>query len=196
MNDVAIVALVIVAAIALLPIALLPMVYPIAIFNRLVGLRALVKNAWGNIDVELKRRHDLIPRLVEVVKGYASHERAVFDDVLRARSAAMASDAPTRGHAADESALSRATRGLLAVAEGYPDLKADAPFRRLQDELVRTEDRIAASRRFFNGNVKDLNTLIQQFPSVLVARSFGFEAADPFEVETVSEREAPAVGRF
>ena len=189
MNDGAIIALVIVAAIALLPV-----VYAIVIFNRLVGLRALVKNAWGNIDVELKRRHNLIPRLVEVVKGYASHERAVFDDVLRARSAAMASDAPTRGHAADESALSRATRGLLAVAEGYPDLKADAPFRRLQDELVRTEDRIAAARRFFNGNVKDLNTLVEQFPSGLVARSFGVEPADYFEVETTLEREAPAVG--
>ena len=172
---------------------LLPLIYVINVFNRLVRLRTLVRNSWSNIDAELKRRHDLIPRLVEVVKGYAAHEREVLDRVLHARARAAGSSTATRRHLHDETELARAARGLFAVAEGYPALKASDQFLRLQGELVRTEDRIAAARRFYNGNVKDLNTLIEQFPSNLIARSAGFATAEPFEVETVFERQPAAV---
>jgi len=169
------------------------LVFIVVVFNRLVTLRQLVRNAWSNIDTELKRRHDLIPRLVEVVKGYAAHERGVFERVADARASAVAGEGVAAGAADRENELARATRGLLAVAEGYPDLKSGDHFLELQRELIETEDRIQAARRFYNGNVKDLNTLIEQFPSMLVAQAGGFGRVEPFEVEAAVEREAVAV---
>jgi len=190
MNDAPLVWIVILVVVVFAPI-----VYVINIFNRLVRLRTLIANSWSNIDTELKRRHDLIPRLVEVVKGYAAHERDVLERIMEARERAVRSDtgAADRRHQEDESALAREARRLFALAEGYPDLKASSSFLELQQALVETEDRIAAARRFFNGNVKDLNTLVEQFPSNLIANAFGFESASYFEIETVFEREPVAV---
>jgi LemA protein len=183
----------VVLLIALAAIVLIPSIYLINVYNRLVRLRTLVRNSWSNIDAELKRRHDLIPNLVAVVKGYAAHERDVLERVIQARQQAMRLDTPTHQHAEDESELARTARGLVALAEGYPELKANRNFLELQEELGRTEDRIAAARRFYNGNVKDLNTLVEQFPSNLVAGAMGFQAADSFEVETIFEHRPVAV---
>lgn len=174
-------------------IGLVVLVYLAATFNRLVTLRQLVANAWSNIDTELKRRHELVPRLVEVVKGYAAHESGLFERVAEARAQAVSAEGTGTGAAGAENELARATRRLIAVAEGYPELKAGEHFLGLQRELVETEDRIQAARRFYNGNVKDLNTLFEQFPSMLIARLGGFRRADPFELEAAVEREAPAV---
>jgi LemA protein len=178
-----------------LAVPILVLLYFLGIFNRLVSLRQLVSNAWSNIDTELKRRYDLIPNLVETVKGYAAHERDVLERVVaaRARLDAGADAGPTREHARDENDLAAAVRQLFAVVEGYPDLKANQQFLELQRALVTTEDRIQAARRFHNGNVKDLNTLIEQFPSSLVARMGGFRPVEFFEVDSVFERRAPVV---
>ena len=183
----------VVLLIALAAIVLVPSIYLINVYNRLVRLHTLVRNAWSNIDTELKRRYELIPNLVAVVKGYVAHEREVLERVIQARQQAMRLDTPTHQHAEDESELARTARGLVALAEGYPELKANRNFLELQEELGRTEDRIAAARRFYNGNVKDLNTLVEQFPSNLVAGAMGFQTADSFEVETIFERQPVAV---
>ena len=183
----------VVPLIVLAAIVLVPLIYLINVYNRLVRLHTLVRNSWSNIDAELKRRHDLIPNLVSVVKGYAAHERDVLERVVEARQQAMRFDTPTREHAEDENQLARTARGLVALAEGYPELKSNRNFLELQEELSRTEDRIAAARRFYNGNVKDLNTLVEQFPSNLVAGALGFQMAESFEVETIFERQPVAV---
>ncbi len=167
----------------------LTLIYCIATYNRLVALRQLIGNAWSNIDAELKRRYDLIPNLVETVKGYAAHERDVFERVVQARQQAVNSTGSPEHQAADENVLVQALKSVLIVAEGYPQLKANEHFLELQRELVNTENRIQAARRFYNGNVKDLNTLIAQFPSSVIARQARFEPAEFFEVETVFERE-------
>jgi LemA protein len=164
-----------------------------AVYNGLVRLRNHCRESWSGIDTELKRRYDLIPRLVEVVKGYAQHERQVFERVVQARQAAVASTGAPASQARDENALVGSIKGLLAVAERYPDLKASDQFLALQRELVNTEDRIQAARRFYNANVRDLNTRIEAFPSNLIASLWGFERADYFEIEEAIVREAPRV---
>jgi LemA protein len=162
-------------------------------YNGLVRLRNLVQESWRQIDVELKRRHDLIPNLVETVKGYASHERETLDAVIRARSAAVSPNSSVQEQAAQENVLSGALGRLFAVAEAYPDLKANQNFLALQSELTDTEDRIAAGRRFYNANVRELNTRVESFPSNILAGAFHFSRADYFEVQDAAQREAPQV---
>ena len=165
----------------------------LVMYNRFVRQRTLVDEAWGGIDVELTRRHELIPPLVETVRGYAGHERSVLDALVRAREAARAhqSDRP-QGRTAYEDTLGGALGSVLARVEAYPDLKASVGFLRLQAELTNTEDRIAAARRFYNGNVRAYNTRVRTFPSNLVASVFGFEARDFFELRDRSASLRPA----
>jgi LemA protein len=158
-------------------------------YNTLVRVRQHVSESWAGIDTELKRRYDLIPNLVEAVKGYAAHERQTFEAVTAARAKAAASAGSPGAQARDEQALVTSVNRLLAVAESYPDLKASGNFLQLQKELANTEDRIQAARRFFNGNVRDLNTRIAVFPSSLVASMFGFKPAEFFEVESTAVRQ-------
>lgn len=163
-------------------------------YNRLVALRQRVKEAWSDIDVQLKRRHDLIPNLVETVKGYAAHERTVFDEVTKARANAVAAGAqgpPER--AAAENVLSGALRSLFAVAEAYPQLQAVQEFKNLSENLTATEDKIEYSRRFYNGQARDYNTALQTFPTVALAGVLGFKAVDYFEVADAADREVPQV---
>jgi LemA protein len=162
-------------------------------YNRFVSQRNLVQESWRQIDVELKRRHDLIPNLVETVKGYAAHEREVFDAVTRARAAAAAPGASPALQAPQEGVVGPALGRRVAVAEAYPDLKASTNFLELQRELTETEDRIAAGRRFYNANVRALNTRVESFPSNLVASTFGFHKEEYFEVEDEAARTAPTV---
>src|SRR5207244_207434 len=152
-------------------------------YNRFVSQRNLVRDAWANIDTELRRRYDLIPNLVETVKGYASHEREVFENVTKARAMATAATGSPAEQAAAEGPLVAALRQLFAVAENYPDLKANQNFLALQSELSNTEDRLQTARRFYNSNVRDYNRRVQSFPSNLVARSFGFTEEQFFEVD-------------
>ena len=162
-------------------------------YNRFVKQRNLVQESWRQVDVELKRRHDLIPNLVETVKGYASHEREVFDAVTRARAAAAAPGSSVAEQAQQEGILGQALGRLFAVAEAYPELKASTNFLELQRELTETEDRIAAGRRFYNANVRAMNTRVESFPSNLVASTFGFHKEEYFEVEDEAVRSAPTV---
>ena len=153
--------------------------FVIILFNRMVALRQATKNAFADIDVQLKQRTDLVPNLVETVKGYAAHESSVFEKVTEARAAAMrATSLAERGQA--EGALSGALMNLMAVAENYPQLKANENFKQLQDELADLENKIAAARRYFNNAVAEYNTAIQQFPAVLLAGTFGFKEAEMF----------------
>ncbi len=147
-------------------------------YNRLVRARNRSQEAWSDIDVQLKRRYDLIPNLVESVKGYMQHEAGVFQKVTEARSRAMQATGSSKAGAEDQ--LSGALKSLFAVAENYPQLKANENFAKLQDELTDTEDKIQAARRFYNGNVRDLNTAIQTFPINLMANSFGFKPMEFF----------------
>ena len=158
------------------------LVYGIYAFNRLVRIRNRVDNAWSQIDVQLRRRYDLIPNLVEAVKGYAAHEREVFEEVTRARSQGMeAGTVQDQAHA--ENQITRGLRQLLAVAENYPQLKANQNFLALQEELTGTESKIAYARQFYNDQVMDLNTRIQSFPSSVVAGLFRFQARPFFDIE-------------
>ena len=181
-----IVALVVVAVIAL---------FLIGTYNRLVTLRQRVKESWADIDVQLKRRHDLIPNLVETVKGYAAHESKVFEAVTQARAAAVSAGAT--GTPADraqaENALSGTLRSLFAVAENYPQLQAVQEFKDLSENLTATEDKIAFARRFYNGNVRDYTTALQTFPTNLLASAFGFAPESYFELADATERETPQV---
>ena len=156
--------------------------YLIVIYNRLVSLRQTVNQSWSDITVQLKQRHDLVPNLVETVKGYAAHERGTFDAVVKARNAALAASGP-QAQAQAENLLSGALRQLFALAEAYPDLKANQNFLRLQSDLADIENKIAAARRFFNNAVQEFNTAIQQFPMVLVAGPFGFTSHTFFELD-------------
>jgi len=166
---------------------------PLAWFNKLVRLRQLIRESWGNVDVQLKRRYDLIPNLVNAVKGYATHEKETLQMVIEARNKAQANNGPIASQAGDEQNLVRATQQLLIVAEKYPDLKASANFMQLQQELVNTEDRIAAARRFYNGNVRDYNVSRTTFPCMLVAGFGDFPPQDYFEVDDINIRQAPVV---
>ena len=152
-------------------------------YNRFVRQRNLIRDAWANIDTELRRRYDLIPNLVETVKGYAAHEREVFENVTKARAAATAATGSPAEQAAAEGPLVSALRQLFAVAENYPDLKANQNFLQLQTELANTEDRLQTARRFYNSNVREYNRRIQSFPSKLIADGFGFKEEQFFEVD-------------
>ncbi len=161
-------------------------------YNSLIRGRNRVKEAWSDIDVQLKRRHDLIPNLVETVKGYAAHEKEVFENVTKARSAAMsAGTLVEKGQA--ENMLSGALKSLFALAEAYPQLRAVESFTKLQDELTDTEDKIQAARRFYNSNVLNYNTMLQQFPTNIIAGQFKFQKEEFFQVENESERESVKV---
>ena len=162
-----------------------------ATYNRFVSLRQHLSESWADIDVELKRRYDLIPNLVETVKGYAAHERAVLAEVTELRNRAAANHGAATAQAADESALALGMKHLFAVAENYPQLKADGHFLALQQELAITEDRLAAARRFYNANVRELNSLCQRVPTNLVASMFDVDRADYFELASEAERVVP-----
>ncbi len=167
----------------------------IATYNRLVTLRQRVKEAWSDIDVQLKRRYDLIPNLVETVKGYAAHEKTVFENVTNARANAIAAGATgsPEQRAQAENVLTGALRSVFAVAENYPQLQASQNFRDLQEQLTATEDKIAFARRFYNGNVRDYNTSLMTFPTSVLAGMFGFSAEQYFELADAKEREVPKV---
>lgn len=170
------------------------LVWFIATYNRLVGVRQHIRESWSDVDVELKRRYDLIPNLVATVKGYAAHERAVLEEVSALRNRAAANHGRASEQAADENALAIGVKHLFAVAENYPQLRADAHFLALQQELAMTEDRLAAARRFFNGNVRELNQLCDSFPTNFVAGLFGVERGSYFELSSEAERVVPRVG--
>ena len=159
-------------------------------YNRLILLRKRVKEAWSDIDVLLKRRHDLIPNLVEVVKGYAAHEKSTLEEVIKARNMAMSANNKTiEEQAKSENFLSGTLKSLFALSENYPDLKANVNFLELQRELVDTENKIQSSRRFYNTNVLALNTKIEMFPSNIIANFFKFEKGQFFNLENKEERE-------
>ena len=175
-----------------LAIIVLIVLFLVLTYNGMVKARNKVDEAWSGIDVQLKRRHDLIPNLVETVKGYASHEREVFENVSAARSAAISAKGPAAAGQA-EGALTGALRGLFAVAEAYPQLRATENFQQLQAELTNTEDQIAGSRRIYNGNVQSYNTRIQTFPAAVFAGVFGFVKREFFGLDEPADREAPVV---
>ncbi|HET8569740.1 MAG TPA: LemA family protein [Candidatus Limnocylindria bacterium] len=184
--DIAIVLVVIVVVLAL---------FLIATYNRLVTLRQRVREAWSDIDVQLKRRWDLIPNLVETVKGYAAHERQTFESVTQARAQAIqaAQSGTPEQRAAAENALGAALLNLRAVAEAYPQLQAVQEFKDLSENLTATEDKIAFARRFYNGNVRDYNTALMTFPTNLLGGMFGFTPEQYFEMADPSERATPQV---
>jgi LemA protein len=163
----------------------------IAMYNGLIRLKNRVDEAWSDIDVQLKRRYDLIPNLVETVKGYAAHEQATFEKVVNARNAAMAaqSGGDAKAQAEAENILSGTLKSIFALAENYPDLKANQNFLELQRELTDTEDKIQASRRFYNGNVRDFNTKLEVFPTNIMAGMLGFKRREFFEIADAKERD-------
>jgi LemA protein len=177
-----------ISAVIVLAIIVIAVIWAIGVYNGLVSMRQRVNQAFADVDVQLRQRHDLIPNLVETVKGYAAHERGTLDDVVKARNAAVAAQGPA------QQAL-RALRQLFALAENYPDLKASSNFQQLQAELSDLENKIAASRRFFNNAVQEYNTGIQRFPAALFASSFGFAPKNFFDLgeERATVGEAPAV---
>ncbi|TFD29972.1 LemA family protein [Cryobacterium sp. TMT1-19] len=168
-------------------------IYLWATYNSLVTLKVRVDEAWSDITVQMKRRADLIPNLIETVKGYAAHERAVFENVTKARAESLNAQGPAEAAAA-ENHMQTALRSIFAVAEAYPQLQASQNYLQLQGELVDTEDKIQASRRFYNGGVRELNTKIQVFPNNLIARNLGFTQRDFFEVsDSAAIAEPPRV---
>jgi LemA protein len=175
-------------------IVLIPLVWLVATYNRFVRLKQHIAESWADIDVELKRRYDLIPNLVETVKGYAKHEREVLEQVVALRNRAAANHGSAASQAADETAMLLGLRQVFAVVEGYPELKANKNFLMVQQELAMTEDRIAAARRFYNGNVRELNALCGQFPTNLVAGLANAKEQTFFELGSEAERVVPRVG--
>jgi LemA protein len=171
----------------------LVLLYGVLQYNGLIRLRNVVQESWRQIDVELKRRHDLIPNLVETVKGYAAHERETLEAVISARTAAVAPGSSVAQQAQQENVLTQALGRLFAVAEAYPNLKANENFLALQAELTGTEDRIAAGRRFYNANVRALNTKVETVPSNIVANMFHVERADYFQADDPADRAVPSV---
>ena len=176
----------------ILGVVVLVGIYFISVYNKLVSLRNLVQEGWSSIDVMLKKRHDLIPNLVETVKGYATHERETLDSVIQARTAAQQANSVESKEVAEKN-LDKAMFNLMAVAEQYPDLKANANFQQLQAELSAVESDIEKARRYYNGTVRNNNTTVQSFPSNVVAGMFGFKDATFFELQNASEREVPSV---
>jgi len=182
------------STIIVLALIVVVIVWAISVYNGLVALRQRVNQAFADVDVQLKQRHDLIPNLVETVKGYAAHESGTLEAVVKARNAAISAQGPTQ-QAAAENILSGALRQLFALSESYPDLKASTNFQQLQAELTDLENKIAAARRFFNNAVQEYNTGIQRFPAALFAASFGFAPKSFFDLgeDRASVSEAPAV---
>jgi LemA protein len=168
-------------------------IWVVAIYNGLVRTRNHCDESWSGVETELKRRYDLIPNLVETVKGYASHERDVLERVVEARNRAQANHGSPLQQAHDENALVAQLKRLFVVVEGYPDLKASRNFLALQEELATTENRIQRARRFYNANVRDLANRVETFPSNLVASMYGFRKREFFEIEDSSQREVPRV---
>lgn len=164
-----------------------------AMHNKFARLRNHIRESWSNVDVALKRRYDLIPNLVDTVRAYAAHERQTLEGVVEARNRALAAVGPIAEQAHEENELVHSVNRLLAVAEGYPNLKASQSFLALQAELINTEDRIAAARRFYNANVREFNTLRESFPSSVVAGAMNLPPAEFFEVDSLSFRAAPEV---
>lgn len=177
---------------ALIIISAVIILYAIFTYNRLVRLRNLTQEGWSGIDVQLKQRANLIPNLVETVKGYMGHERGVLEKITTIRSQCLASN-NVEERAQNENMLTGALRQLFALSENYPDLKASQNFIELQQALTNIENQIQLARRYYNGTVRDLNILIQSFPSNVVARSFHFQPAPFFEIEDAKEREVPSV---
>jgi len=173
-------------------VIVIAILFAIGAYNSLVRLKNLTKEAWSDIDVQLKRRYNLIPNLVNIVKGYAGHEKEVFQKVTEARGRAMGAKNPEEAAEA-ERGLSAVLKTLFAVAENYPELKANQNFLKLQEDLTDTENKIEASRRFYNGNVRDFNTKQEVFPYNVIAKSFGFSKREFFETAVAEEREAPEV---
>jgi LemA protein len=167
----------------------------VIVYNRFIRGKNLMREAWSGIEVQLKRRHDLIPNLVETVEGYVQYERGLLEDLTQLRSRSLGitgvTDIKTKGEV--ENALTRSLKSLFAVAEGYPDLKANRSFLDLQSNLANAEDQLQFARRYFNGTVRDYNILVESFPSLLVARAFDFRTAEFFELEEPSEGEVPTV---
>jgi LemA protein len=178
--------------IVVIVVVVLLLLWAVLLYNGLVQKRNRVDNSWAQVEVQLKRRHDLVPNLVETVKGYAAHERGTFDAVTQARAAATSAQGPAQAGAA-EGILGQALGRLFAVAEAYPDLKASQNFLDLQGQLRDTEDKIAISRQVYNDTVLTFNNAIQVFPAVLLAGALGFSKRDFFEIEDVGERAAPEV---
>jgi len=173
-------------------IVLILVFYVISIYNRLIKLRTNVSEAWSGIDVQLKKRYDLIPNLLETVKGYASHERETFESVTKARNAAQSAQGVLNQQAAENN-LNRSLMNLFAVAEQYPELKSNTNFLQMQQDLASIEQDIERSRRYYNGSVRDQNILIDSFPSNLVANNFGFQKSAFFELDNETERGVPKV---
>ena len=171
----------------------LPLIWGILIYNRFTRIEQHRKESWADIDVELKRRYDLIPNLVAAVKGYASHERETLEAVIELRNKARANTGSAAEQAVDESALMIGMQRLFAISEDYPELKASENFLALQKELANTEDRLAASRRFFNANVREWNQLCKMFPTNMIARIYKFTPHGYFELESAAERVVPRV---
>ncbi len=184
-----------VTLIVILSIIAIIIIWMIVMYNGLVSKVNRAKEAWADIDVQLKRRYNLIPNLVESVKGYAAHEKTVFEDVTKARGAAMGASG-TQGKAQAENMLSSTLKSLFAVAEAYPDLKANENFLQLQRELTDTEDKIQAARRFYNGNVRDLNTATQQFPTNVMAHMFNISEQEMFELDEGDAAHNPVAVKF
>ena len=181
-------------SIVLIVIVVILVLFLVTTYNRLVTLRQRVKEAWSDIDIQLKRRHDLIPNLIETVKGYAAHERGTFEAVTNARAQAVAAGASgsPQQMAQAENVLTGALRSLFAVAENYPQLRAVETFKALQEELTATEDKIEFARRYYNSSVRDYNIALQSFPRNLIAGAFHFQPAAFFEAEP-GDREVPQV---
>ena len=180
----------------LLAVVAVLVIYIIATYNGLIKLKVRVEEAWSDITVQLKRRADLIPNLVNTVQGYAKHESGVFEAVTKARSAIMDAQGDVKKSAEAENMLSGALKSLFAVAEAYPDLKANQNFVELQREIVDTEDKIQASRRFYNGGVRDMNTKVETFPSNIIAGMFNIGKREFFEVEDQAAVEKPVEVKF
>ncbi|OGI74558.1 hypothetical protein A3D42_02880 [Candidatus Nomurabacteria bacterium RIFCSPHIGHO2_02_FULL_41_18] len=168
----------------------------IYIFNRFISFRNRVGEAWSDIEVQLKRRYDLIPNLVNTVKGYATHESSVFENVTKARNMAMGASGPTPAHAEAENMLTGALKSIFALAEAYPDLKANTNFLELQRELSDTENKILSARRFYNTNVRDFNTSVESFPSNMVALIFKFSKKEFFDLAEGDAAEKPIEVKF
>ena len=179
------------STVIILAVIVIVIVWAITVYNGLVAMRQRVNEAFADIDVQLRQRHDLIPNLVETVKGYAAHERGTLDEVIKARNAAAAAQGPAQ-QAAAENMLSGALRQLFALSENYPNLKANANFQQLQAELADLENKIAASRRFFNSAVQEYNTGIQRFPAALFATAFGFAPKEYFDLGADRQTEVAA----
>lgn len=172
----------------LLGIIAVVIIWFVAVFNKLVGLKNRSDEAWSDIDVQLKRRYDLIPNLVESVKGYAKHEKTVFENVTKARADAMSAKG-LDSKAKAENQITEALKSIFAVAENYPALKANENFAKLQDELTDTENKIEAARRFYNANIRDFNIAIEVFPASIVANMFSYKHRELFEMENAAEKE-------